>query len=137
MPLTRRAAAEAKPASTSGSSTLPTASKFKRAFQRGQEWEKDDLQTVLFWALNALSCVLGVACGALGLTGYFGFLTYIVTSFVGISYYCTHLLDVDTDEFGGKSELLQEGYMSSTGLFLFTWTITYTFVYVDLLGYVV
>ncbi|KAJ1930676.1 hypothetical protein IWQ60_000073 [Tieghemiomyces parasiticus] len=92
------------------SASAPTMTKFQKAFQKDCEWKKLELQDVSFWILNGISIAVGLLCA----------------TFIAMSYYLATVLGVEADDFGGKSEILQEAYVSGLATFLCTWIITYT-----------
>ncbi|KAJ1923324.1 hypothetical protein IWQ60_005957 [Tieghemiomyces parasiticus] len=114
------------PSAVKAPASAPTMTKLQKAFQKDCEWKKLELQDVSFWILNGISIAVGLLCGVSGITGYLGLLGYFLTTFIAMSYYLATVLGVEADDFGGKSEILQEAYVSGLSTFLCTWIITYT-----------
>ena len=84
----------------------------------------EELPTVVHWGRQAYGLLMGIVIGATGVTGPLGFLLFFGLSVVLVQTYVRGYLDVDPEEFPGI--YYTEGMMPSFGLFVTSWTITYT-----------
>ncbi|KAL5021985.1 hypothetical protein ScPMuIL_001140 [Solemya velum] len=104
-----------------------------KAFTPESNWtDKDEFLDVIYWFRQILGVVLGIVWGILPLKGFLGLLLFFVVN-LGLMYmYYASFQRVDEEEFGGTSEILKEGLMTSFSAFLVAWIIFYSALYSDL-----
>lgn len=97
-------------------------------FDKNFIWEdRDEVLDAIYWFRQILALVLGIVWGFLGLTGYFGTLSYIVLSSLvayGVSQNSGYEFDPDENLMSVK-----EGFMTTFATFLVSWIVTYTAVH--------
>mmetsp|Transcript_28919 Transcript_28919/g.53134 ORF Transcript_28919/g.53134 Transcript_28919/m.53134 type:complete len:110 (-) Transcript_28919:463-792(-) len=99
--------------------------------QRMKEEEESAKQELLakylmyFKQLVALS--LGIFLGAIGVTGYRGFLSFLLV-FYGTSYFIVKRLNLEDDENNNSIEMILEDVPNSLGMFILSWVATYNAV---------
>ncbi|XP_061163564.1 GEL complex subunit OPTI-like [Saccostrea echinata] len=103
------------------------ASTLSKAFASGSTWEdKDEFLDVIYWMRQVFGLVQGLIWGLLPLKGFFGLLLFFVFN-LGIVYlYYNMFQKIDDEEYGGATEILKEGLMTSFAAFLVTWIIIYS-----------
>ncbi|XP_062608796.1 GEL complex subunit OPTI-like [Saccostrea cucullata] len=103
------------------------ASTLSKAMASGSTWEdKDEFLDVIYWMRQVFGLVQGLIWGLLPLKGFFGLLLFFVFN-VGIVYlYYNMFQKIDDEEYGGATEILKEGLMTSFAAFLVTWIIIYS-----------
>lgn len=89
-------------------------------------WEKDDLQDVLYWFRQVIGIVFGLVWGFAGITGFLGFMSFVISSCMLTMAAYKSVLGIDEEDYGGHADLIQEGLPGSIGSFLLTWTLAYT-----------
>ncbi|XP_013410829.1 uncharacterized protein C20orf24 homolog [Lingula anatina] len=96
------------------------------------EWEnKDDFLDVVYWMRQILGVVLGLIWGIVPLKGFLGLALFFAV-LTGVTYFFYNTYHkVDDDKFGGPSEILKEGLMTSFASFLVLWIITYSALHFD------
>eukprot|EP00753_Platysulcus_tardus_P007265 PLAT15008.1.p1 GENE.PLAT15008.1~~PLAT15008.1.p1 ORF type:complete len:129 (+),score=43.96 PLAT15008.1:85-471(+) len=120
-----------KPQTTSDSGKkgkAPFAVVVKKAMSKSAHWDKTsfpEFPDVLHWARQALGIIFGIILGFLGVTGWQGIATYAAGSSFVLFTYWSKYLEVDEEDFG-QWAMLSEGFMSSFGLFILSWTISYS-----------
>ncbi|XP_052712349.1 respirasome Complex Assembly Factor 1-like [Crassostrea angulata] len=104
-----------------------TISTLSKAFASGSTWEdKDEFLDVIYWMRQVFGLVQGLIWGLLPLKGFFGLLLFFALN-LGIVYlYYNSFQKIDDEEYGGASEILKEGLMTSFAAFLVTWIIIYS-----------
>jgi hypothetical protein len=110
------------------SATVKSASLLQRALSPDQEWEKDELFEVLYWARQVMGLVLGLVWGVLQLSGSTALLLYGAAYVACNHLYSVKFLGVDEDDFG-RWEMLKQGAMPSFGMFMITWIAVYSIPY--------
>jgi hypothetical protein len=92
------------------------------------KWDRDsfpEFLSVLYWMRQAISVALGACLGLWGVTGFLGFVLFLVANtFLPFVYY-KHYANIDIDDFG-HNEVLSEGYQPSFGMFLLMWIVAYS-----------
>jgi len=81
---------------------------------------------VLYWLRQILGLICGLIWGVLPLQGFLGLALFCLGSSAVVYVYFQSFQAVDEDDFGGVSELVKEGFMTSFAGFLVTWIITYS-----------
>jgi len=100
---------------------------FGKAISRGSLWpDKDEFLDVLYWLRQILGLICGLIWGVLPLQGFLGLALFCLGSSAVVYVYFQSFQAVDEDDFGGVSELVKEGFMTSFAGFLVTWIITYS-----------
>lgn len=100
---------------------------FLKAITRGSLWpDKDEFLDVIYWLRQVLGIIIGLVWGILPMQGFLGLALFFFVSSIIIYIYFQSFQGVDEDDFGGFSELVKEGCMTSFAGFLVTWIITYS-----------
>ena len=89
---------------------------------RSDTWP--ELPRVVHVTRVGLGLAVGLACGALGLTGWSGFLLYAGVALGGVRWVCASFLEVDEESYGGAS-LQLEGLQPGLAVCLLAWTLVY------------
>nr|XP_022338191.1 uncharacterized protein C20orf24 homolog isoform X1 [Crassostrea virginica] len=104
-----------------------TISTISKAVAAGSTWEdKDEFLDVIYWMRQVFGLVQGLIWGLLPLKGFFGLLLFFVFNLGIIYLYYNSFQKIDDEEYGGASEILKEGLMTSFAAFLVTWIIIYS-----------
>eukprot|EP01119_Soliformovum_irregulare_P003556 TRINITY_DN1422_c0_g1_i1.p1 TRINITY_DN1422_c0_g1~~TRINITY_DN1422_c0_g1_i1.p1 ORF type:complete len:118 (+),score=26.40 TRINITY_DN1422_c0_g1_i1:57-410(+) len=101
---------------------------FAKALAKDVEWEKDDLFNVVHWVRQIVAVILGLVWGIIPLQGIVGVMSFLLLNPTIMFTYYTKYLGVDDEEMG-RTELIQEGFMSSFGLFLVCWITSYNIIH--------
>lgn len=102
----------------------------EKIVQRGDaKWEKEELLDVLYWWRQIFGLLCGVIWGIVPLLGLISFFLYIVVAIGATVMFYRSFLSIDEDDFGGFSELIQEGFPTSTALFILTWVCIFSSFY--------
>ncbi|KAJ1929917.1 Rab5-interacting [Linderina pennispora] len=104
----------------------PKLSIWQKALLRDEEWQKDELRTLVFWIVFGFSVVLGVFYGLLSLRGLPCLIGYFIGSVAVPTIYWTNYLGVDDEDFGGKMEVLGDSIGAGFASFTLTWIGVYT-----------
>lgn len=112
----------------SGDPPPPTISEtFARAFTAEAKWtDKDEFLDVIYWMRQIMGIVLGVIWGVLPLKGILGLALFFAVNILITYIYFTSFQKVDEEEYGGISEILKEGLMTSFSSFLVLWILFYS-----------
>ena len=103
-----------------------------RAFVANSTWaEKDDFLDVIYWLRQLLGVLVGLAWGALGVSGAAGIIGFAAINAAVLYAYWTAFQQIDEEEYGGPWELTKEGFMPSSAGFLVVWIIMYTGLHFD------
>nr|XP_022338192.1 uncharacterized protein C20orf24 homolog isoform X2 [Crassostrea virginica] len=87
---------------------------------------RDEFLDVIYWMRQVFGLVQGLIWGLLPLKGFFGLLLFFVFNLGIIYLYYNSFQKIDDEEYGGASEILKEGLMTSFAAFLVTWIIIYS-----------
>eukprot|EP01116_Phalansterium_solitarium_P011539 TRINITY_DN27265_c0_g1_i1.p2 TRINITY_DN27265_c0_g1~~TRINITY_DN27265_c0_g1_i1.p2 ORF type:complete len:128 (-),score=8.20 TRINITY_DN27265_c0_g1_i1:727-1110(-) len=106
-------------------------SSFQRSITPGSSWpDKESFFEVIHWFRQFLGLLIGVVWGIIPLEGAAGLFGFAVVNAAITLLYATKFLRVDVEELGSTtSELLQEGFMSSFGIFLVSWIFFYNAIH--------
>jgi len=113
------------PANRKTSDVSNTKSTWRKAFQPSKWEDKDEFLDVIYWGRQVLSVVIGAIWGILGLTGFFGIVSYLALTTLVVYIYSVNF-NLDNDD---VSEDVKEGFMTSFAAFLVTWTSFYSYVF--------
>lgn len=115
----------------STSNTKPAATSiWTKVTQAGDVvWEKDELLDVLYWWRQLIGLILGFVWGVIPMGGWISFVCYLGIAVAFTVMFYRSYLRIDEEEFGGFSELIQEGFGPSTALFMLTWVCTFSSIY--------
>lgn len=114
--------------SDEASPALSSAQIIGRALKPNGKWDKDsfpEFMSVLYWMRQVISVVIGTVLGLWGVTGYMGFVVFLVANTLVPFVYYKHYANIDVDDFG-HNEVLSEGYQPSFGMFLLMWIVAYS-----------
>tara|TARA_E500000178_G_C16426647_1_gene489664 strand:- start:73 stop:459 length:387 start_codon:yes stop_codon:yes gene_type:complete len=121
---------------------MPTSSKkekisvgeiIQKALTRGENWNKTTFEKfpqVLFWLRIVIAFILGLSWAFVKLEGQLGLISYAAASSLIVFLYYNTFLEVDVQDFG-QFALISEGFMPALAIFVLTWSIFYTALYVD------
>lgn len=105
---------------------------FAKAFTSEAAWsDKDEFLDVIYWLRQILGIVLGIAWGLLPLKGIFGLALFFAVNVLITYLYMSSFQKVDEEEYGGLSEILKEGLMTSFSSFLVLWILLYSSLHSD------
>mmetsp|Transcript_17564 Transcript_17564/g.19763 ORF Transcript_17564/g.19763 Transcript_17564/m.19763 type:complete len:129 (-) Transcript_17564:91-477(-) len=104
---------------------LTDLTKWQKAKMRDVDWEKEDLNDVLYWGRQVFAIIIGITWGLIPMTGLGGHISYGVLSGLVFYLYYAKYLGVVEEDFG-RWELFTEGAMPSYALFMVAWVATYT-----------
>jgi len=100
---------------------------FSKAITPESKWtDKDEFLDVVYWIRQVLGIILGVAWGILPMKGFFGLALFLLVNVALVYIYYNTFQKIDEEEFGGATELLKEGLMTSFSSFLVCWIILYS-----------
>ncbi|XP_076109702.1 GEL complex subunit OPTI-like isoform X2 [Mytilus galloprovincialis] len=93
-----------------------------KALRAEAEWDdKDEFLDVIYWMRQILGLILGIVWGLIPLKGIIGLVLFLAVN-VGIVYfYYNSFQKIDDEEYGGPSEILKEGLMTSFSTFVVAW----------------
>ncbi|XP_004349894.1 hypothetical protein CAOG_01374 [Capsaspora owczarzaki ATCC 30864] len=121
--------ASAQPSSSSsGASSLGASAPARLLFGKNLA-EKEGVLDVLYWARQIAAILVGVLWGLFGFTGLVAIIGFGIASTAITIAFLVQIVQVDEDEFGGRWELVKEGFMPSFSLFLVSWIVAYTGVH--------
>lgn len=93
--------------------------------------DKDEFLDVIYWLRQVMGVVLGLLWGLLPLKGIIGIGLFLLVNVAIVYIYSNSFQKVDEEEYGGISEILKEGLMTSFSSFLVSWIILYSSLHVD------
>ena len=100
---------------------------FNKALSSGSEWQdKDEFLDVIYWLRQIVGVVLGLIWGVLQIKGIVGLALFLALNVIITYIYLSSYQRVDEEEFGGLTEILKEGLMTSFSSFLVAWIIVYS-----------
>lgn len=103
-----------------------------KAFTSEATWtDKDEFLDVIYWLRQVLGVVLGIVWGLLPLKGIVGLALFFAVNVLITYLYLSTFQKVDEEEYGGLSEILKEGLMTSFSSFLVLWILLYSSLHSD------
>merc|ERR1712072_1261618 len=108
---------------------MPAKERARASEKEHTEWEQEELETSVHWLRQAVAFITGVLCGMLPVRGFPGLMAFAVVNVCVLAMYYGTYLGIDQEVYNSKFELLKAGMMPAFGVFLATWTITYTSVH--------
>ncbi|ESO98202.1 hypothetical protein LOTGIDRAFT_213830 [Lottia gigantea] len=121
---------EAQKATECGDSNMEI---FSKALTAGSVWvEKDDFLDVIYWLRQILGVVLGLIWGIVAMKGFLGLALFFLINVAIVYLYYSTFQNVDEEEYGGSSEILKEGLMTSFSSFMVAWIILYSALHSEL-----
>ncbi|KAK6184748.1 hypothetical protein SNE40_007150 [Patella caerulea] len=104
-----------------------------KAMSSGANWvEKDDFLDVIYWLRQILGVVMGLIWGLIPLKGFVGLALFFLINVAIVYIYYSSFQKVDEEDYGGSSEILKEGLMTSFSSFMVAWIILYSALHSDL-----
>jgi len=105
---------------------------FNKALKGSSAWtDKDEFLDVIYWIRQILGVLIGVVWGVIPMKGLVGIILFMAVNLAVVYIYFSMYQRVDEEEFGGISEILKEGLMTSLATFFVTWIILYSALHVD------
>lgn len=105
---------------------------FSKALTGGSEWyDKDQFLDVVYWLRQIIGLIIGIIWGVLPLKGILGILLFFAVNFAIVYFYFSIFQRVNEEEFGGVSEIMKEGLMTSFATFIVTWIILFSALHAD------
>jgi len=96
------------------------------------EWlDKDEFLDVIYWLRQIMGVCLGIIWGVLHIKGVLGLVGFLAVNTIITYVYFNAFQKVDEEEYGGITEILKEGLMTSFSSFLVAWIIVYSAVHFD------
>ncbi|XP_046334965.2 respirasome Complex Assembly Factor 1-like [Haliotis rufescens] len=109
-----------------------TVSIVSKAFTQDAEWtDKGEFLDVVYWLRQILGVVIGLIWGLIPLKGLVGLGLFFIINVAIVYIYYNSFQKVDEEEYGGASEILKEGLMTSFSSFLVSWIILYSSLHTD------
>eukprot|EP00879_Flechtneria_rotunda_P008566 GHRR01008976.1.p1 GENE.GHRR01008976.1~~GHRR01008976.1.p1 ORF type:complete len:119 (+),score=27.50 GHRR01008976.1:201-557(+) len=90
------------------------------------KWEKDELLDVIHWWRQVIGFLFGLLWGATQITGFLGFISFLVLNSLSTIAVYKSMLGIDEDDYGGHADLVVEGMPGSVASFLLAWVLSYT-----------
>ncbi|RUS76291.1 hypothetical protein EGW08_015937 [Elysia chlorotica] len=119
-----------KKVKTDGESAQTMQSLLAKAIQPEYQWsDKDEFLDVVYWMRQIMGLVLGLVWGFIPMRGFIGLALFFVVNVAIVYLYYSSFQKVDEEEYGGASEILKEGLMTSFSSFLVAWIILYSALY--------
>jgi len=88
--------------------------------------DKDEFLDVIYWMRQIMGIILGLVWGLIPMKGFFGLALFLVVNVALIYIYYSSFQKVDEEEYGGATEIIKEGLMTSFSSFLVCWIILYS-----------
>lgn len=88
--------------------------------------DKDEFLDVIYWMRQIMGIVLGLVWGLIPMKGFFGLALFFVVNVALIYIYYSSFQKVDEEEYGGATEIIKEGLMTSFSSFVVCWIILYS-----------
>ncbi|XP_041376278.1 respirasome Complex Assembly Factor 1-like [Gigantopelta aegis] len=105
---------------------------YSKVFTPDATWkDKDEFLDVIYWLRQIIGVILGVVWGVLPLKGFIGLALFLIINVVVVYLYYSSFHKIDEEEYGGISEILKEGLMTSFSSFLVAWIIFYSALHAD------
>lgn len=106
---------------------LTVSETFSKALISESEWQdKDEFLDVIYWLRQIVGVILGLIWGVIQVKGIVGLLLFLALNVIITYVYLNTYQKVDEEEFGGLTEILKEGLMTSFSSFLVAWIIVYS-----------
>ncbi|ESO05025.1 hypothetical protein HELRODRAFT_78375 [Helobdella robusta] len=103
-----------------------------KAFKSNSDWpDKDEFLDVIYWIRQVVGLLLGIVWGIFPLKGFIGIILFLAVNIALIYFYVNTIQKVDEDDYGGTSEIIKEGLMTSFATFVVTWIIVYSALHQD------
>ncbi|KAK0061824.1 respirasome Complex Assembly Factor 1 [Biomphalaria pfeifferi] len=100
---------------------------FSKALIPEYKWQdKDEFLDVIYWMRQILGLLLGIVWGIIPMRGFIGLALFLLVNVAIVYIYYNSFQKVDEEEYGGTSEILKEGLMTSFSSFLVAWIILYS-----------
>jgi len=116
-----------KPLEKSGEYETTVSATFKKALRTSSDWpDKDEFLDVIYWLRQILGVILGVMWGIAPLSGVIGLILFFLINCAIVFVYYNIIQRIDEEKFGGFTELMKEGLMTSLSTFLVMWIIVYS-----------
>ncbi|GFO07060.1 hypothetical protein PoB_003356500 [Plakobranchus ocellatus] len=110
-----------------GESAQSTQSLLSKAIQPEYQWtDKDEFLDVVYWMRQIMGLILGLVWGFIPLKGFIGLALFFLVNVAIVYLYYSTFQKIDEEEYGGASEILKEGLMTSFSSFLVAWIILYS-----------
>jgi hypothetical protein len=105
---------------------------FNKALKAGSDWpDKDEFLDVVYWLRQIIGVLIGIIWGVVPLKGILGILLFLAVNVAIVYAYYSLFQRVNEEDFGGVSEILKEGLMTSFATFIVTWIILFSALHVD------
>jgi len=105
---------------------------FNKSLTAEAEWrDKDEFLDVIYWLRQIMGVCLGILWGILHIKGVLGLVGFLAVNTVITYIYFNTFQKVEEEEYGGITEILKEGLMTSFSSFLVAWIIVYSGVHFD------
>ncbi|CAF0847014.1 unnamed protein product [Brachionus calyciflorus] len=98
-----------------------------KALKSKSVWEdKDEFLDVVYWMRQFMGIIFGLIWGVLGFKGMFAIISYCLVNALFVYVYSVSFQQIDEDEYGGVSDIIKEGFMTSFSSFLVFWIVVYS-----------
>jgi len=103
---------------------------FFKAFNAASVWsDKDEFLDVVYWLRQVLGLLIGVVWAVIPVKGLVGLALFFLVNCALVYVYYNIFQRVNEEEYGGISEIMKEGLMTSFATFIVTWVIIYSALY--------
>jgi hypothetical protein len=99
----------------------------KKAFKMGEEFTKEEVFDILFYAKEVFGLILGVVIALAGVMGLIGIVAFVLAISLLNYLYVYRFLGVD-DEVVETKDVLKEHFMNGFFPFLLSWVIVYNLI---------
>lgn len=122
-----------KSAEKAGESEITVSGTFKKALRTSSDWsDKDEFLDVIYWLRQILGVIIGLIWGFAPLKGFIGLILFFLINCAIVFIYYNMIQRIDEEKFGGFTELMKEGLMTSFSTFLVVWIIVYSATQISL-----
>lgn len=95
------------------------------------EWEKEDLERVMYWQKQITALLLGIIWGIIPFMGVLGIAAFVSAQVVTTIMFYRLVLRVDEERYGGAGDyLFDAALLPLVGSFFLVWTLAYNMVHV-------
>jgi len=103
-----------------------------KAIKAGSVWsDKDEFLDVVYWIRQIVGVLIGICWGVIPIKGLIGIILFVAVNLAIVYIYFNVFQHVDEEEYGGISEILKEGLMTSFATFFVTWIIFYSALHIN------
>ncbi|CDI97009.1 Rab5 interacting [Echinococcus multilocularis] len=91
--------------------------------------DKDEFLDTVYWMRQFVGLIIGTLWGSLPIKGALGISSFFFINCIFVYLYAAVFQRVDEEEYGGYSEIIKEGLMTTFATFLVVWVVVYDMLY--------